>query len=136
MKFSLAQSAALLALFPAAAMANFDVYHGTQIDLLGAAGAETMWLIFEAEPDCDNVNSDGSWWYESEDVSGDQTGVRCEGTGCTSNEEGEAGDIDVLEMNFHGTDPVYHFSKCSNHPHATSVPVLVSSSGTFVSIWV
>lgn len=133
MKFSLAQSAALLALLPAGALANFDLYSSVQTDIFGAAGAQQMWHIFEAEPDCNNVDHDGSWWYTSDDVSGEKTGVRCEGRGCNSNQEGESGDIDILEMNFHGTDPVYHFSKCSFYPHATAVVALVSGSRTLVS---
>lgn len=100
---------------PQSKVANFDIYTGTQIDVFGPS-ANTMWLIFEAEPDCDNVNNDGSWWYDEDDVSGEKQGVRCEG-GCAGGEDASA--IEILEMNFHGTDPVYHWSGFSRTQSAS-----------------
>ena len=68
-----------------------------------------VWQVFEAEPkNCDEVFA-AKTFVNSGDVSGTKTGVRCAGSGCDY--KPPPGNIDVLEMNFHGTDPVYHWSK-------------------------
>ncbi|KAI1840405.1 hypothetical protein JX265_007206 [Neoarthrinium moseri] len=97
--------AAILAL-ATVTLANFDLYVGSQSHFLEPV-VFTVWQIFEAEPDCRQV-WDTVYYEDSEDVSGTKAGVRCEGDGCLGGADPVA--ITTLEMNFHGEDPIYHWT--------------------------
>lgn len=100
MKLSAALLASCATFLPQVA-ANFDVYMVTYAGI-------TSWQVFPAEPSCDQ-----SWgaplWDWKDDVSGTKSGIRCKGSGCGITPS--PSDIDILEMNFHGTNPIYHWSK-------------------------
>ena len=64
--------------------------------------------FFANDPDCDTVE-DAYYWAKLGDVSGGKEGVRCKGDGCCRS--CDPGEIEELEMNFHGGDPVYHWSE-------------------------
>jgi hypothetical protein len=99
---------AALTLLPSAS-ANFDVYRVKSIKPYTQGGNSLGWMIFPAEPPYDIVvckASTNGWWENSNDVSGDKYGFRCEGNGCRTQES--PSDVDVLEMNF---DRVHHYSE-------------------------
>lgn len=83
--------------------ANFDIYFVSMSYL--DQGSE-WWQVFEEGPTCPQVVDTGVFW-DRDDVSGDKTGVRLQGGGKGAEPIDE---IEQLEMNFHGTDPVYHWS--------------------------
>jgi hypothetical protein len=97
----------LLAAFTSICTANFDVYRA--YDYFGG-GADAGWLIFEADPSCNQVNN-ARFYYDRDDVSGGKWGVRCKGA-CGWNDS--EGNIDLLEMNFR-TNPTYHWSRCLSY---------------------
>lgn len=104
MKLSLTLLASCVAFLPAVS-ANFDIY---MVAAAGTHGHETKsWQIFPTEPSCDEVQNTG-YWTDERDVSGTRTGIRCEGSGCDYKPSPD--DIEILEMNFHGSGPVYHWS--------------------------
>ncbi|EON96202.1 hypothetical protein UCRPA7_8305 [Phaeoacremonium minimum UCRPA7] len=108
MKLSLLRISLWLAAF-SCVTANFDVYmvERTIVTDVGVS-INKVWQVFEAEPkNCDEVFA-AKTFVNSGDVSGTKTGVRCAGSGCDY--KPPPGNIDVLEMNFHGTDPVYHWT--------------------------
>jgi hypothetical protein len=103
MKIFLATIAALAPV----AYANFDLYVDTQASW-ASPEAYTYWSIYEAEPYYNQVINSPAYG-DSDDVSGTKSGVRCEGDGCQGGIAPYS--ITTLEMNFHGDDPVYHWSK-------------------------
>jgi hypothetical protein len=89
-------------------MANFDVYIVDTYDRIQNVH-KTMWQVFEAEPSSCSVVASNPYWISDPNVSGTRTGFRCAGSGCDYTPP--ASNIDELEMNFHGTNPIYHWSK-------------------------
>lgn len=84
--------------------ANFDIYLGVEHIYFDAIRTPIL-QIFDADPDCDNV--EGAYQYVGQggsDVS-NTIGYRCSGD-CG----GRADGIDQLEMHF-SREPYYHFSK-------------------------
>ncbi|RYP31770.1 hypothetical protein DL767_005590 [Monosporascus sp. MG133] len=111
MKLSPLTLASFVVLFSyiSAVTANFDLYHGV-------AGAQSyyddVWQIFDTDPDCNQVyNTD--YYLDSNDVSGNKIGVRCEDSngGCGGNVDPIG--IDVVEMHF-SNNPLYHFTIYKN----------------------
>lgn len=98
-------SSSLLRTVPVAA--NFIVYRANY-----PKWADVEYMLFDSPSSCDWVSK--VYWYASypaaDDVSGDKVGVRCAGA-CGMGDD-PAG-IDILEMNFNGKDPVYHWSLLS-----------------------
>ncbi|KAL2024989.1 hypothetical protein VTK56DRAFT_3688 [Thermocarpiscus australiensis] len=84
-----------------AAKANFDLYAANE-----PYQNINLWTIFDTDPDCGTVWS-SPVYYPSDDVSGDKTGVRCEGTGCQMYQDPVS--IDVVEMHF-SNNPLYHWT--------------------------
>lgn len=85
--------------------------------------------IWDSDPSCRDV-----WGHKEyaprDDVSGDKTGVRCvsydEGYGCQL--RGDPSDIDIMEVNFSGSPPVYHWSESStSYLITTPLLALISS---------
>lgn len=115
MKLSILRICPWLAILPCVT-ANFDVYmvERTIVTDVGVS-INKVWQVFEAEPkNCDEVFN-ARTFVNSNDVSGTKTGVRCVGSGCDY--KPPAGNIDILEMNYHGSDPVYHWSKFELQEH-------------------
>ena len=104
MKFVLATTA--LASLLAPVLANFDVYIIQEV----TNGVERkIYQAFESEPkSCEEVFANDVWTSKS-DVNGKNTGVRCVGSGCDY--KVSPSEITVLEMNFHGASPIYHWSE-------------------------
>ena len=89
-------------------LANFDIYMVDAYERVFKSH-QRGYQIFEAQPSsCDEVRRRHIFWA-SGDVSGDKTGVRCTGSGCDYTLP--AGNIEQLEMNFHGSSPTWHWSK-------------------------
>ncbi|KAJ4301746.1 hypothetical protein N0V90_003839 [Kalmusia sp. IMI 367209] len=107
MKFTTAAVIAAFGLLQFAS-ANFDVYRvldATAVPDENPEPAIDEYMIFEAEPSCDDVEN-GVNWNESDDVSGDKQGVRVKG----DIDPNDPGKIEELEMNFHDSDPIYHWT--------------------------
>ncbi|KAI1847967.1 hypothetical protein JX265_001972 [Neoarthrinium moseri] len=83
--------------------ANFDLYETMQTVAFGGE-ALTGYKVFEAEPDCDQVRA-GGFYQDETDVSGDNTGVRCEGDCAAADPAG----ITILEMHFNN-NPLHHWT--------------------------
>ncbi|KAJ4352466.1 uncharacterized protein N0V89_007814 [Didymosphaeria variabile] len=91
------------------ALANFDLYRGTDVTAVPDDNPEPaldVWQVFDGEPDCDDASS-AQTWDDSDDVSGDKFGVVYEPRPADPSDPGAATRV---EMNFHDTDPVYHFT--------------------------
>lgn len=97
-------------IFIGLASADFWLYH--TIKHVPNWQAMDSYQIWDDNPACDQVWTQVDYDY-SPDVSGDKTGIRCvsyEGfEGCGF--DADAKDIDVIEMNFHGVEPIYHWSE-------------------------
>ncbi|KAL5390593.1 hypothetical protein DPSP01_001668 [Paraphaeosphaeria sporulosa] len=90
------------------ASANFDLYAVLDTTVVPDENPEPAideWRVFEAEPDCDDAKNAANW-NDSDDVSGDKQGVVFEG----DKDPQDPGKATRVEMNFHDTDPVYHFT--------------------------
>lgn len=88
--------------------ANFHLYFTQFTDAITGT-VDEGWQIFDADPDCDDVN-DAKQFMNKGDVSGtrpESIGVRCDG-GCGPG--GSPSDIDELEMHF-ANSPLFHWSK-------------------------
>lgn len=95
--------------FAAAALpfvnANFDVY---RVDWRSALGKNAVgWQFFAAQPSCDEAIH-SPIWTDSSNVSGNSLGVRCKGSGCSSQTPPE--NIEQLEIHV-ANNPLYHWSK-------------------------
>jgi hypothetical protein len=88
--------------------ANFDVYMVDAYSRIQNTH-QRAWQVFAAEPSSCNEVALKPYWFSGSDVSGTNEGVRCAGNGCDYT--ASITDIDTLEMNFHGTNPVYHWSE-------------------------
>ena len=97
------------------ASANFDLYEMTET-VTGDGQPYFVWQVYENEPDCGDVFNTPIV-FSNEDVSGDNTGVRCNGSGCIGTNDPAS--ITLLEMNFHDVNPTLHWSR--------SILILVSS---------
>lgn len=101
---------AALFTFSYAVMADFDMYHG-QFHWAGGRGDKLkrdIWQVYQTDPDCSTVLDHTPITDSSSDVSGNKLGVRCEGRGCSH--DNDPSEIDVLEMHF-SNNPLYHWSK-------------------------
>ncbi|KAK0653306.1 hypothetical protein QBC41DRAFT_369366 [Cercophora samala] len=92
------------------AYADFDLYDGYVKGWQDDFPTST-WFVFASPPNCDDVFSSLTQSYaEMDDVSGDHTGVRCEGAGCGSpDRSSDPYNVDVLEMHF-ANNPLWHFT--------------------------
>ncbi|KAF5004045.1 hypothetical protein FDECE_9458 [Fusarium decemcellulare] len=89
--------------------ANFDVYMVDEMTTIPQQWS--LWHIWDTDPSCGDVANAQNYLGRA-DVSGTKTGVRCEADDlrdCVS-QSSRADAIKVLEMNFHGEDPVYHWT--------------------------
>ena len=107
MKYPPATIFSLASLLLPLTTANFDLYWDQSSDGLNPPSDVGM-SFFANDPDCNTVE-DAYYWAKLGDVSGGKEGVRCKGDGCCRS--CDPGEIEVLEMNFHGGDPVYHWSE-------------------------
>ncbi|KAK3386691.1 hypothetical protein B0H63DRAFT_447608 [Podospora didyma] len=102
--------------YGSAVLADFDLYGGF-INYADGTQARSfyadMWQIFDHDPDCNDI-SNFRWFFDTDDVSGNKIGVRCEGDNCSGN--GDPNKIDVVEMHF-ANDPLFHFTIYKNRNH-------------------
>ncbi|KAH6638669.1 hypothetical protein BKA67DRAFT_615057 [Truncatella angustata] len=106
---------ALGATFLPQTFANFDVY--AAIEELPSAGIYRYgYQVFATDPSCNEVFDRWFWNWQS-DVSGTKTGMRCSASpssACFPDIDGrverDPANINQLEMNFHGTNPIYHWT--------------------------
>ncbi|KAI9149030.1 hypothetical protein HJFPF1_11075 [Paramyrothecium foliicola] len=90
--------------------ANFDLYSMSENDWTG--GHTDQWKIFATDPSCSEVANARIYW-DTNDVSGTKTGVRCKGNGCWNNYPSQ---VDELEMHF-SNNPLYHWTIYKNRGH-------------------
>ncbi|KAF2868136.1 hypothetical protein BDV95DRAFT_158257 [Massariosphaeria phaeospora] len=88
--------------------ADFNLYR-VGIGGDGITGNSEGWQVYQDNAGCDN---ELDWiWRESDDVSGGQYGVRCEGDGCERGSDSNPSDIDLVEMNFDSDEHHWTFYK-------------------------
>ncbi|KAK4096695.1 hypothetical protein N658DRAFT_489752 [Parathielavia hyrcaniae] len=91
-----------------AVKANFDLYSGW-VNIIGGSGQHHYsehWTVFGSEPNCDQAWG-AKTYGDTDDVSGDKTGVRCRTNGCHG--QTNPHNIEVLEMHF-SNNPLYHWT--------------------------
>ncbi|RYP11347.1 hypothetical protein DL765_007810 [Monosporascus sp. GIB2] len=103
-------SAVALATLVHVSTANFDVYMADEQTAIPQVWP--VWHIWDTDPNCDEVLGDNPNYLGSDDVSGDNVGVRCDADDlrdCVS-QSAPAEAIRILEMNFNNDDPIYHWT--------------------------
>ncbi|KAK4210670.1 hypothetical protein QBC37DRAFT_321800 [Rhypophila decipiens] len=98
---------------------------------------DTPYFVWDDRiPSCDVLDK-LVYFYPRVDVSGVKTGVRCENKDTSMHLDcswtGDPSDIDVIEMNFHSTNPIWHWNY--NSPPATYKNVGYPLVGLDDSVW-
>ncbi|KAM7188491.1 hypothetical protein V8F33_010641 [Rhypophila sp. PSN 637] len=92
-------------------VADFSLWHLHQDSM------STPYIVWDGSPSCDMIDQ-SVYFYPSGDVSGDKTGVRCESEDMNTQGDcifaSDPSDIDIVEMNFHSTDPTWHWTTYKN----------------------
>ncbi|KAJ4350235.1 uncharacterized protein N0V89_008856 [Didymosphaeria variabile] len=91
--------------------ANFDLYQVDENNSWDGSGVSGQWMIFEAEPDCDQaLGKRDSFRVLAQDDVSDGSGVVCEPVNqCYY--YGNPSEINRIEMNFNNDDPAkFHWT--------------------------
>jgi hypothetical protein len=89
--------------------ANFDIYRTEDTGVVG--GSSYAWAISAAEPSCNEVRNQRTW-YSTSNVSGNRLGINCVGS-CAF--EDNVSGISRFEMHF-SNNPLFHWSEFPSRP--------------------
>ncbi|KAH7353284.1 hypothetical protein B0T11DRAFT_300447 [Plectosphaerella cucumerina] len=90
--------------------ANFDIYRTEDTGVVG--GSSYAWAISAAEPSCNEVRNQRTW-YSTSNVSGNRLGINCVGS-CAF--EDNVSGISRFEMHF-SNNPLFHWTLYRDRGH-------------------